>query len=104
MTATLLGMPGAPLGVSGPYPRPPPEGPSAIVPVFWIVNVNPSAVQLPAGESWKLKSVVKVCTFTGDPNQALLASFTPPPVSRSRAPFRKAWPLSARPADEKPAA
>ena len=32
LTATLLGMPGAPLGLSGPYPSPPPAGPSAVGP------------------------------------------------------------------------
>src|ERR1700722_3168744 len=33
-TATLLPIPGAPLVVSGPYPSPPPLGPSAVAAVF----------------------------------------------------------------------
>src|SRR5882762_7091882 len=52
--------------------------------------------------SWNMKSVVKVCTFTGMLNQPLPASLAPPSVKRKRVPLRTALPFSARPLEEKP--
>src|ERR1700687_1348433 len=61
----------------------------------------PSALGL---VSWKLKSVVKLCTFTGVVNQALLASDCPPSVSRKRVPFSLVRPLELKPVAVKPEA
>src|ERR1700735_1432369 len=63
-TPPLFEIPGDPPGVSGPYPSPPPAGPSADAPAeeFWIVKVMPSAC---ASESWKVKSVGKLVMFWG---------------------------------------
>ena len=53
-TATLFPIPS--------YPRPTPPAPSAVAAPFCITNVIPSAAALVI---WKLKFVVKLCTFTG---------------------------------------
>src|SRR6266404_1156786 len=98
-TAMLFGIPSVPPGKPAPYPRPPPDGPSAVRPAFWIANVMPSALGV---VNWKLKSVVKLCTFTGVVNQALEASDWPPSVNSKRVPFNFVLPLDAKPVAVKP--
>jgi len=100
-TATLVGMPGVPPGKPAPYPKPPPDGPSAVVPAFWMVKVIPSELAL---MNWKVKSLVKVCTLTGVVNQALLASPCPPSVNCKRVPFSLVRPLNCKPVAENPEA
>ena len=100
-TATLVGMPGVPPGKPAPYPKPPPEGPSAVAPAFWMVKVIPSELAL---MNWKVKSLVKVCTLIGVVNQALLASPCPPSVNCKRVPFSLVRPLNCKPVAENPEA
>ena len=47
---------------------------------------------------------MKLCTFTGVVNQALLASDCPPSVSRKRVPFSVVRPWNANPVPVKPEA
>src|ERR1700686_4667177 len=64
-----------------------------------MAKVIPSALGL---VSWKLKSVVKLCTFTGVVNHALEASDWPPSVNSKRVPFNFVLPLDAKPVAVKP--
>src|ERR1700724_16339 len=65
-----------------------------------MVKVKPSAFGL---VSWKLKSLVNVCTLTGAVQKALATSYVAV-VSDSwrRVPFSLLCPLNCRPATEKP--
>ncbi len=72
-----------------------------IVPAFWIVKVIPSELAL---MNWKVKSLVKLCTFTGVVNQALLASACPPSVNCKRVPFNLVRPLNCKPVAVNPEA
>src|SRR5580700_5112281 len=65
-----------------------------------MVKVKPSAFGL---VSWKLKSLVNVCTLTGVVQKALATSYVAV-VSDSwrRVPFSLVCPLNCRPAPEKP--
>ena len=84
------------------YPKLPPPEPSAAVEPFCSVNVNPSAVCVPA-DVWKLKSVVKFWIFTGVGYQALDAWNVPLVVVKDKAvPLMKAFPFSAIEPDPKP--
>jgi len=66
--------------------------------LFWIAKVIPSAIGF---DNWKVKSVVKACTFTGVTYHAEDASFCPPSVNCSREssscafPFSTIWPADA---------
>src|SRR5712692_5804326 len=64
-----------------------------------MAKVMPSALGF---VSCKLKSVVKLCTFTGVVNHALPASDCPPSVNSRRVPFSLVRPLNCKPVAEKP--
>src|SRR5450755_1489499 len=66
-----------------------------------MVKVMPSATGV---VNWKVKSLLKVCTFTGVEYHAVPASLPPPSVKRSLEPFRAAVPFSAIPVPVKPPA
>src|SRR6266853_3578084 len=99
-TATLLGIPGAPVVALGPYPSPPPAGPIAVTAEAWIVKVIPSALGV---FNWKVKLFVKLCTFTGVFQYALAASnVAAVSVSCSRVPLILVCPLNCIPVCVKP--
>src|SRR5262249_5986030 len=62
-TATLWLIPvyAGKVGESGPYPNPPPLGPFAVVPLFWMTNAIPSAF---ASAGCRLNSGVNPPNFT----------------------------------------
>jgi hypothetical protein len=64
-----------------------------------MTNVNPSPF---AFVTWKLKSVMKDCTFTSVLRNPLPASPVPPSVSRNRVPVMTALPFNVRPEDGNP--
>src|SRR5262245_32788186 len=96
LTARLLAMPPVPPVVSGPKPRPPPEGPRAVAALFWIVNVMPSAEGL---VSRKSKRVEKRAVLIRPVENALPAWLFRPLVSRRAVPETAAVPFRVRPAD-----
>src|SRR5271165_391440 len=91
-TATLLAMPGVPVVLSGPYPKPPPVYPMEEALLPCMVKVKPSAVLVAAGVIWKLKSVVKAAMLASTWYHAAAASLPPPSVSSSAEPFNFALP------------
>src|SRR2546429_188393 len=93
----LLAIPGVPPGLSGPYARPPPAGPTAVAPEFCRTNAKPSAMGLVPGACWNVKSVVKDCTLRGVVQNTEQASMPPPSVRRSRVPFKTEQPLNWKP-------
>src|SRR6266478_3605133 len=99
----LLGIPGAPPKLSGPYPKPPPEGPRAVVLFSCMTNAKPSAVGFVPGVIWNVKSVVNVSMLAATWYHAADASFCPPSVSSRKEPFSFVLPTRFIPPPAKPA-